>query len=161
MKTIEDLQALGTVEHFPITGPATSGLGEWDAGKDDDAIPPRGWLLGNVFCRRYLSSIVATGGTGKTALRTAQALALASGRAITDERVFQRCRVLMVSLEDDRDELRRRVRAAMKHHYIAKGGHSRLAISRHRALGLEAAKLKTGSSRLATSKPGSARRSFV
>jgi AAA domain len=121
MKTIEDrLQELGTVELFPATGAATSGLGEWDAGKDDDAIPPRGWLLGNVFCRRYLSSVVATGGTGKTALRTAQALALASGRAITDEHVFQRCRVLMVSLEDDRDELRRRFRAAMKQHHIAK-----------------------------------------
>ena len=119
MKTVEDrLWELGTVELLPITGPATSGIGEWDAGKDDDAIPPRGWLLGNVFCRRYLSGIVATGGAGKTALRTAQTLALASGRTITGEHVFQRCRVVMVSLEDDRDELRRRFRAAMKHHGI-------------------------------------------
>lgn len=94
-------------------------LGEWDAGDDDAPIPPRGWLLGNVFCRRFVSSLVADGGMGKTALRTAQALALATGQPITGEHVFQRCRVLIVSLEDDRDELRRRVRAARLHHGIS------------------------------------------
>ena len=31
---------------------------------DDEPIPPRGWLLGNVFCRSYLSSIIADGGAG-------------------------------------------------------------------------------------------------
>ena len=94
------------------------GLGEWDAGDDGAPIPPRGWLLGTVFCRRFVSSIVAVGGAGKTALRTAQALALATGQPITGEHVFQRCRVLIVSLEDDMDELRRRVRAARLHHGI-------------------------------------------
>lgn len=43
----------------------------WDAGDDDYDIPPRGWLLGNMFCRRFLSSLIADGGTGKTALRIA------------------------------------------------------------------------------------------
>ncbi len=99
-------------------GDATD-LGEWDAGDDDAPIPPRGWLLGNVFCRRFVSSLVAEGGVGKTALRTAQGLALTSGRPITGEHVFQRCRVLIVSLEDDMDELRRRVRAARLHHGIS------------------------------------------
>jgi hypothetical protein len=95
-----------------------SDLDEWDAGQDLDPIPPRGWLLGNSLCRGFLSSVMAAGGTGKTALRIAQALALATGRPLTGEYVFQRCRVLYVSLEDDRDELRRRVRAAMKHHKV-------------------------------------------
>jgi hypothetical protein len=99
---------------------AEPGLGEWDAGEDDEPIPPRGWLLGTAFCRRYLSSLVAGGGTGKTALRIAQALALASDRPLTGEHVFRRSRVLIVSLEDDRDELRRRVGAAMKHHRVAR-----------------------------------------
>ncbi|TGP24889.1 MULTISPECIES: AAA family ATPase [unclassified Mesorhizobium] len=94
-------------------------LGEWDAGGDTDTIPPRQWLLGNVFCRRFVSSLLADGGTGKTALRLAQALALATGRNLTGEFVFQRCRVLLVSLEDDRDELRRRVKAAMLHHGVS------------------------------------------
>jgi hypothetical protein len=91
-------------------------LGEWDAGEDEEPIPPRGWLLGNMFCRRFLSSLIGDGGVGKTALRFAQALSLATGRPLTGEHVFRRCRVLLVSLEDDRDELRRRVRAAMLHY---------------------------------------------
>ena len=48
-------------------------LGVWDAGTDTGAIPPRQWLLGNSFCRRYLSSLIAPGGVGKTAVRIAQA----------------------------------------------------------------------------------------
>ena len=94
------------------------GLGEWNAGDDDWLIPPREWLLGNVFCRRFVSSLQADGAVGKTSLRIAQLLALATGRPLTGEYVFRRCRVLIVSFEDDRDELRRRVRAAMLHHGI-------------------------------------------
>jgi hypothetical protein len=94
-------------------------LNEWDDGDDDDSIPPRGWLLGNVFCRRFPSSLIGDGGTGKSALRYAQALSLATGRSLTGEHVFQRCRVLIVSLEDDRDELRRRIRAAKMHYGIS------------------------------------------
>lgn len=94
-------------------------LGEWDAGDDANPVPPRQWLLGNIFCRRFVSSLVADGGTGKTALRVTQALALATGRNLTGEHVFQRCRALLISLEDDRDELRRRVKAAMLHHDIS------------------------------------------
>ena len=94
-------------------------LGEWDAGEDNEPIPPRGWLLGTTFCRRYLSSVHSAGGGGKTALRVSQGLALASGKKLTGEHVFMRCRVLIVSLEDDCDELRRRVKAARLHHGIA------------------------------------------
>ena len=49
--------------------------------------------------------MVAPGGVGKTALRLAQLLSLAVGRSLTGEYVFKRCRVLIVSLEDDRDEV--------------------------------------------------------
>lgn len=93
-------------------------LGEWDAGRDKYIIPPRAWLLGNTYCRQFVSSLIATGGGGKTAMRITQALACATGRELTGEKVFQRCRVLYVSLEDDQDELRRRVLAAMLYHGI-------------------------------------------
>jgi len=91
---------------------ADTGLGEWNAALDVDPPPPRAWLLGNTFCRTFLSSIIGGGGVGKTALRYAQALSLSTGRKLTGEHVFQRCRVLIVSLEDDDKELRRRIRAA-------------------------------------------------
>jgi RecA-family ATPase len=93
-------------------------LGEWDAGDDVEPPPPRAWLLGNIFARTFLSSLFAEGGTGKTALRYAQYLSLAIGRSLTGEHVFQRCRVLIVSLEDDAKELRRRILAAMLRYQI-------------------------------------------
>jgi len=98
--------------------PGPVGLGEWNAAEDVDPPPPRGWLLGNTFCRTFLSSILGSGGTGKTALRYAQALSLATGRELTGEHVFKRARVLIVSLEDDARELRRRIRAARLHYNI-------------------------------------------
>jgi hypothetical protein len=109
---------LGVKEVIVSPGGTTGSLHEIDAGDDPGPIPPRGWLLANQFCRKFVSSIVATGGTGKTALRLIQYLALATGRPLTGEHVFRRCRVLMLSFEDDIDELQRRLAAALIHHGI-------------------------------------------
>jgi hypothetical protein len=94
------------------------GLGEWDAGDDTKVPKPRGRLLGNVFCRGFMSSLLADGGVGKTAVRYAQLLSFATKRPLTDEHVFQQCRVLIVSLEDDKEELQRRILAARLHHKV-------------------------------------------
>jgi hypothetical protein len=94
------------------------GLGVWNAGDDTEMPPPRGWLLGNTFARKFVSSLIGDGAVGKTAIRCVQVLALATGRPLTGEHVFQRARVLIVSLEDDADELRRRILAAMMHYKI-------------------------------------------
>jgi RecA-family ATPase len=96
----------------------STGLGEWDAGDDVELPPPRAWLLGNIFARKFMSSLLADGGVGKTALRYAQLLSCAIGRSLTGDHVFQRCRVLIVSLEDDANELRRRIQALMLHYKI-------------------------------------------
>jgi hypothetical protein len=93
-------------------------LGIWDAGARTLKPPPRGWLLGNQFCRGFLSSLDASGGTGKTALRTLQMLALATTRELTGEHVFRRSRVLAVSFEDGQEEQERRMLAAQLHHEI-------------------------------------------
>jgi AAA domain len=105
-------------EASPQPSDTIPGLGEWDSGDDIALPPPRHWLLANQFCRRFLSGLLAPGATGKTALRTLQALSLATGRDLCGQHVFKRCRVLMVSLEDDKEELRRRVLAACMHHDI-------------------------------------------
>ena len=90
-----------------------------DAGLDYGPIPPRAWLLGNTFCRTFVSSLVADGGTGKTAIRVVQMIALASGRNLTGEHVFQRSKVLFISLEDNDAELRRRIEAALIYHGVS------------------------------------------
>jgi len=85
----------------------------WDAGEEPGPIPPRQWLLGNQFCRGFLSSIVAGGGVGKTALRLLQFISLATGRPLAGQHVFKRSRVLIISLEDDAAEMQRRIKAVL------------------------------------------------
>lgn len=81
--------------------------------------PPRQWLLGTVFCRGILSGVISAGAGGKTTFRILQALSLAINRELTGDRVHMRCRVMIVCLEDDMDELERRVWAALMRYDIA------------------------------------------
>ena len=91
-----------------------------DVGDDDQPIPPREWLLGNAFCREFVSGLIAPGAGAKTSLRVTQALSLTSGRSLTGEYVFVRSNVLFVCLEDGMKEARRRVRAAMIYHKVSR-----------------------------------------
>ena len=59
-------------QHSTDDATESDALDIWDAGDDDYIIPPREWLLGNTFCKKFLSSLIADGGVGKTALRIAQ-----------------------------------------------------------------------------------------
>jgi len=119
MKTVEDVigDAGGITRQYPPkprpNGPDLNPLGIWNAGLDDYVIPPREWLLGNVFCKGFLSSLLGDGAVGKTAVRIAQILSLVTMRELTGQHVFRRCRCLIISLEDSRDELRRRVYSPM------------------------------------------------
>jgi hypothetical protein len=107
-------------EKFESAGGDSSGatLGAWDVGDEPGPIPPRQWLLGNQFCCGFISSIVAAGGGGKSALRLLQFISLALGRELCGQHIFRRCRVLLVSLEDDRDEMQRRIKAVLDHYGI-------------------------------------------
>lgn len=92
--------------------------------RDPANIPRREWLHGRHLIRRYVSVTVAAGGVGKTALTVADALEMTTGRALTsepDRRALSRAplRVWLWNLEDPRDELERRVTAAMLHYVIA------------------------------------------
>ena len=108
----------GQEEEWEEAAQPPTELGEHDAGDDVEPPPPRGWLEGNIFCRKFLSSLLGDGGVGKTALRYAQYLSLAVNRPLTGEHIFQRARVLIISLEDDVEELQRRILAATIHYEI-------------------------------------------
>ena len=95
-------------------------LGEWDAGDllGQGLPPPRQWLYGWQLCRGFASSLVAPGDIGKTTMRLTQAIELATKRGLLGHRIYQRGRVLVVTLEDDRNELWRRLLAICQHHGI-------------------------------------------
>jgi hypothetical protein len=95
-------------------------LDEWDAGERlcGPKPRPRPWLTAKHFCRGYLSSLVARGGVGKTTLRLTQAIELASGRSLLGWPILRRCRVLVLCLEDDEEELHRRLLAICLHHNV-------------------------------------------
>jgi hypothetical protein len=99
-------------------GAETPKLHLWNMGEDHAPPPPRTWLMSNTFCKGFLSALAAAGGVGKTALRLVQLLAVATGRELTGDHLFGRYRVLLVCLEDDLSEIRRRVWAATRHHGI-------------------------------------------
>jgi hypothetical protein len=108
-------------EQWKLEKPASASppvLKVLDVGDDDQPIEPRQWLLGNAFCRQFVSGLIAPGAGAKTSLRIAQTLSLTSGRELTGEEVFVRCKVLIICLEDGMTELRRRVRAAMIYHGV-------------------------------------------
>ena len=61
---------------------------------------------------------MAPGDLGKTTMRLTQAVELAAERALLGHRIYQRCRVLVMSLEDDQNELWRRLLAICMHHHV-------------------------------------------
>lgn len=88
---------------------------EW---ADPSTIPKRDWIYGTHLLRRHVSATIASGAVGKTSLKIVEALALATGRPLLGKDVPNPQRVWLFNLEDDSDELRRRVTAAMIHYKI-------------------------------------------
>jgi len=104
--------------HGKSNGKGTADLNVWDSGEMFDTIQPREWLLGNQFCRGFISSLVAAGGVGKTALRMLQFMSMALGRPLCGQHIFRRSRVLILNFEDDENEMKRRIVAVLKHYGI-------------------------------------------
>ena len=82
-------------------------------------IPPREWLYGRAIIRRYISMVVAPGGTGKSALTMVEAVAMATGKTLLPgDNPVSPLRVWLHNAEDDRLELQRRLAAALQHHKL-------------------------------------------
>jgi len=84
---------------------------------DASKIPPRQWVYGRHYIRKFLSVTVAPGGTGKTAITLAEAVAMATGRSIMGVETEPR-RVWVWNLEDPLEELQRRIAGIAQHHNI-------------------------------------------
>jgi hypothetical protein len=118
--TVDGLEDISRELRAPGKDDPILDLDIWDAGDLAGPIPPRPWLLDNQFCRGFVSSLVSAGGVGKTALRLLQFISLAINRSLCGQYIFRRSRVLLISLEDDRDELQRRIQAVLDHYQVSR-----------------------------------------
>jgi hypothetical protein len=85
---------------------------------DEEPIEPRQWVFGTRYCIGFVSGTLGDGGVGKTALALVDAVSISTGRSLTGEHLFRRENVLIVCLEDDLKEIKRRIKAVMLHHGI-------------------------------------------
>ncbi len=83
-----------------------------------EQIPPREWLYGGHYIRSFVTSTIAPGGSGKSALALAEALAMATGKPFLGFNPVQRLKVWYFGGEDPRDETERRIVAHVKHHNL-------------------------------------------
>ncbi|MDN3571451.1 ATP-binding protein [Methylobacterium longum] len=86
--------------------------------RDPSLIPPRDWVYGRHLIRRFLSTTVAPGASGKSSLVLVEAIAMATGRALLGVKPPQAMKVWYVNLEDPLEETERRVAAICLHYGI-------------------------------------------
>jgi hypothetical protein len=87
--------------------------------REASQIPPRDWLYGRHYVRRFVTATVAPGGLGKTTLALVEAVAMASGKPLLGQPVRAPFRVWYWNGEDPIDEIERRVAAICLHYEIA------------------------------------------
>jgi hypothetical protein len=78
-------------------------------------LPQRRWILGRSLLRGHLSLLVAPAGVGKSTHGIARAVAIATGRDLTNEPVHEPVKAWIYNTEDDLDELKRRLGAVLQH----------------------------------------------
>jgi AAA domain len=86
---------------------------------DPASIPPREWIYGRHYIRKFVSGTVAPGGVGKSSLFLIEALSIVTGMALLTPYPIERGRVWWWNGEDPREELKRRIEAARLHYGIA------------------------------------------
>jgi hypothetical protein len=85
---------------------------------DQHDIPHRQWLYGTDLIRGFVTLLVAPGGTGKSSLILAMALALTTNRKLLKTHIHQQCRVALLNLEDPQHEIDRRLTALAIHYNV-------------------------------------------
>ena len=88
--------------------------------REDKEIPRRDWIVRGLLLRKHLTTLLAPGGTGKSQFSLALALHVAAGRNFGPIKVMKPAKVAFLSLEEDDNEIDRRVNAAMAHYKISR-----------------------------------------
>jgi hypothetical protein len=78
-------------------------------------LPRRRWILRRSLLRGHVSLLVAPAGVGKSTHGIARAVAVATGRDLTGESVHEQVKAWIYNIEDDLDELKRRLGAVLQH----------------------------------------------
>lgn len=81
-------------------------------------MPKREFLYGSHLIRKYCAATLSPGGIGKTQLVMTDAIAIAAGRTLLHDEVYEQARTWHYNLEDPMDELMRRAAAICQHHGI-------------------------------------------
>jgi hypothetical protein len=89
------------------------------AWRSPESLPRRDWLYGHLLVRKFLSATVAPGGVGKSALVTAETLAMVSGKPLLGVTVPRPMRVWLWNLEDPQEETARRIQAGALHYQLS------------------------------------------
>lgn len=105
-----------TVVSPPAQGKRTATPFEW---VDPASIPRRPWVYGRHLIRQQVSVTVAPGGVGKSSLTIVEMLAMVTGRGLLGDWTAPDLTGWIYNLEDPRDEMQRRIAAAMLHYQIA------------------------------------------
>ena len=86
---------------------------------DPRSIPPRDWLYGHSYIRKFVSATVAPGALGKSSLLLVEIVAMVTGLPLLGIAPSTPLRVWYFNGEDPRDEIRRRIAATAIHYRIA------------------------------------------
>jgi hypothetical protein len=90
----------------------------FDPWRDPKTIPPRKFIYGGHYIRKYISATLAPGAAGKTSLGIVELLAICTGRPLLGIKPVERCNVWAWNGEDPADELERKIHAAMIYYKI-------------------------------------------
>jgi hypothetical protein len=88
----------------------------FDVNIDFTKIPPRDWIVDKFLCRRYVTGLVSPGGAGKTQLACQMCVGLPTARQdVIGQTMKAKANVWFWCQEDDKNELNRRIGAAVQH----------------------------------------------
>ncbi|MDW9823478.1 AAA family ATPase [Sinorhizobium meliloti] len=97
--------------------------------RDGKTIPPRPWIMRGLILRKQITSIIAAGGAGKSIFGLCVALHLAAGISFGPfKTVHGPKRVAILTVEEDDDEIDRRLAAIAKHFGFGKDESDRVFI---------------------------------